>query len=93
MESISAITKSGRYVLAVERGDSGLDWVHLNLSLKVGTDTEDLRGLLGYIFETLALDDGEDTLSGRLLGLMTELEDQERTNQQEVSEKQQWATA
>lgn len=94
MESLGAITKSGRYVLAVERGINDLEWVHLNLSLRagVGVDTKNLRGLLGYIYETLALDDGESTLSGRLLGLMTELEDQDRTNEQEAEEKQQWAT-
>lgn len=87
MESLGAITKSGRYVLAVERGGNGVGWVHLNLSLKVGADTEDLRGLLGYIFETLALDDGEETLSGRLLGLMTELEGQERENREDAEEQ------
>ena len=92
METLGAITKSGKYCLAVERGGGGLEWVHLTLSLRVGTDTKDLRGLLGYIYETLALDDGESTLSGRLLGLMTELEDEDRMNQQEAEEKQRRAT-
>lgn len=86
MESLGAITKSGRYVLAVERDGGDVDWVHLNLSLKAGRNTKDLRGLLDYIYETLAFDDGEDTLSGRLLGLMTELEGQERDSREEAEE-------